>query len=138
MIRFSVKWSAAKLAHVCVGASVDTAVMLMSQKFLTHQSFAALVDLGWQLEHLGAPVLRPGSDEFVRVATFRRGEQGVSVDVDRHSHMSQFATYTAEEDITLIAETPDALISLAASPDTARIEEFRALDDVTPVSATCR
>lgn len=112
--------------------------MLMSQKFLTHHPFAGLVDLGWELEDLGAPVMREGAEEFVRVATFGRGDQGVSIDVDRHGQMSQFATYTAGEHITLVAETPAALLLLAARPATATVEELTALPDITAVAIASR
>jgi hypothetical protein len=76
-------------------------------------------------------MIRAGADEYVRVATFGRGEQGISVDVDRHGHMSQFATYTAGEEVTLIAKAEEALLALAASPHTASAEELSALDGVT-------
>lgn len=121
-------------ATVVVGTSVHTAQMLMSQKFLTNHPFAELLDLGYRLEQLGAPVVRAGADEFVRVGTFGRGEQGISVDVDRLGHMSQFATYAAGDEVTLIAETGEALLALAASPHTASAKELSALEDVTAYS----
>lgn len=112
--------------------------MLMSRTFVTHHPFAGLVELGWKLEHLGAPLMREGAEEFVRVATFDRGGQGVSVDVDRHGQMSQFATYTAGEDITLVAETAAALLLLAARPATATVEELTALPDISAVAIARR
>lgn len=83
-----------------VGTPGHTLHMLMRDKFLTFHPFADLIALGWELEQLGAPKMRPGADEFIRVATFGRGPRGASVDVDRHGQMSQFATYTDGDDHT--------------------------------------
>jgi hypothetical protein len=102
----------------------------LAARVLGNYPFNELHARGWVLENMSEPFARlPGRDP-VRTAYFSWGHAGFTFDVDENGHMSEFATYVRDEDISLIADTPQAVASLVASSPRASLEELCAIPDV--------
>lgn len=102
----------------------------LATRILGIYPFSELHDRGWVLENMSEPFARlPGRDP-VRTAYFSWGYAGFTFDVDETGQMSEFATFVRDDDITLVADTPQAVASLVASSPKATLEELCAIPDV--------
>jgi len=117
-----------------VPAGILTVMRSRQYEFLEHYPFAELHLLGWRLKELAPPKRRPGAEDFIRRAMFVDHHGRVLVfDVDRHGQMRDFATYTADDESSWIAETAGAALQLAASDPGAGAGELARIDQVTQI-----
>ncbi|MFC9768874.1 hypothetical protein [Rhodococcus jostii] len=106
---------------------------ILVAKILGTYPFSELQSRGWQLEQLSRPFARRPGRNPVRTARFSTTYAAFTFDVDEVGRMSEFATYARDDDITLTAETPEAVVLLAASSPYASLEELCAIADVEDV-----
>ncbi|MFC9761623.1 hypothetical protein [Rhodococcus jostii] len=99
-------------------------------RILGNYPFSELHQLGWRLERLSTPFARKPGRDPIRTALFSSIGAALTFDIDEVGRMSEFATFGRGEDIMLLAETPQAVVQLAASSPYASLEELCVIADV--------
>jgi len=102
----------------------------LATRILGIYPFSELHSRGWVLENMSEPFARLLGRDPVRTAYFSWGYAGFTFDVDETGQMSEFATFVRDDDITPVADTPQAVASLIASSPKASLEELCAIPGV--------